>query len=631
MKNFKLSLIALLGLPTLILAQDLYVSPTSYMYVQDEVVFVTDDVQLESADSFIYLRDGAQLIQDNNTKNSDLGELSVYQQGTVGVFEYNYWCSPVGVGTNGTTGDVNFDVTNFHSPDSGAINEINSTTFSISTSGFNSTNTEIKTYWLWQVLNAYSYNDWVSIRYYPASVETGAGFTMKGDPGADRIIDFRGRPNNGDLSIDVDWDGSSVAVNYDGLAGNQVESLIGNPYPSTMDLKMFLINANNQADLESAIYFWQQKVNSSHYLADYEGGYGMWVPGTLLDLNDHGSFTAATFVNYEIGSIVGETGITGTGTGTAYGAPYSRRYAAIGQGFMVRSLPGIQNGNAEINNSMRLYVKDTPGNVDVFGKSSQSNNEEDNKIIAMSHNGLDYSDIINNPTIIPEIKIHTKINDSYYRESLLAFRANTNTSYQANSDGKIAQKLASDTYFIADNNELSIKSIQYNIDAKIPFGMLAENNQSTYSVTIYSTEDIADSVEIFMHDKLNDTYTNIRNGTFEITLDVGTHNDRFEVVFKDASKEANDELIITEAEITGSFDVFQNNTNNQLVIKNPKSYIVKSFTMYDVTGKLIYNKHNLGNDTEYTFPTNTLSSGTYITKITTDQNFEITKKVIINN
>ena len=77
--------------------------------------------------------------------------------------------------------------------------------------------------------------------------------------------------------------------------------------------------------------------------------------------------------------------------------------------------------------------------------------------------------------------------------------------------------------------------------------------------------------------------------------------------------------------------VFQNNSNNQLVIKNPKSYIVKSFTMYDVTGKLIYNKHNLGNDTQYTFPTNTLSSGAYITKIITDQDFEITKKVIVNN
>jgi len=45
MKKFKLSLIALLGLPALLLAQDLYVSPSSYMFVQNEVVFVNDDIR----------------------------------------------------------------------------------------------------------------------------------------------------------------------------------------------------------------------------------------------------------------------------------------------------------------------------------------------------------------------------------------------------------------------------------------------------------------------------------------------------------------------------------------------------------------------------------------------------------
>ena len=39
------------------------------------------------------------------------------------------------------------------------------------------------------------------------------------------------------------------------------------------------------------------------------------------------------------------------------------------------------------------------------------------------------------------------------------------------------------------------------------------------------------------------------------------------------------------------------------MISNPKSHTVKAFTMYDAAGKLIFNNVNLGNNTEYTFPT----------------------------
>ena len=60
MRKITLTLAAFLGLSYLATAQDLYVAPTSYMYVQDEVVFVNDDIRLEATDSNIYLRDGAQ-------------------------------------------------------------------------------------------------------------------------------------------------------------------------------------------------------------------------------------------------------------------------------------------------------------------------------------------------------------------------------------------------------------------------------------------------------------------------------------------------------------------------------------------------------------------------------------------
>jgi hypothetical protein len=635
MKKITLSLIALLGIPTLMVAQDLYVSPASYMFVQDEVVFVNDDIQLDAADSNIYLRDGAQLVQNTNTQNSDIGELSVYQNQTstggtsTGIFEYNYWCSPVGVADTSMNTNVNFDINNLRRP-TGLITSPN---YGISPTGYNSTATEIKSYWLWQMESGGGYADWSHVTN-TGSVATGLGFTMKGSPTANNIIDFRGRPNTGTLTHDCSFSGTDSDTSS-GL-DNQVETLTGNPYPSAMDLLLFL--RANQVTLDGSIYFWEQQATATHLIKSYEGGYATWTPVLINDNNDAGLYAEATFSTYDD---AGGDLNTDAGTSGNYTAAFKRRYAAIGQGFMVRSpnaAGAAAGGTFTTDNSMRLYMQEAISNATLgsqFGKdSSESDNttsSENQEIVAMSHNGLDYMSILENPSITPELRIHTKINNKYFRVNVIGFNSEKNLSYNKFGDAEIPSVLNTDSYFIADNHKLVIKSMAYDIDARLPYGLNADEETNEYSITINSSNNVSDNIEVFVYDKEEDTYTDIKNGVFEITLAQGEYDNRFEIVFKDASKEANEDLLITEVEVIGSFDVFQNNTNNQLVIKNPKSHIVKSFTMYDVTGKLIYNKHNLGNDTEYTFPTNTLSSGAYITKITTDQNFEITKKVIVNN
>lgn len=650
MKKITLTLAALLGITSFISAQDLYVSPSSYVFVQDEVVFVNDDLRLEATDSNIYLRDGAQLVQNTDTKNSDIGELSVYQLQTssgglsTGVYEYNYWNSPVGVADASMNTNVNFDISNLHKPTNPALSSDVTTATYGTTNDYQSTATEIAKYWLWQMQSGGGYAQWSHVSDI-GNVASGYGFTMKGSPTANNTLDFRGRPNTGDMDIDCTFSGTDMDTNS-GLS-DQVETLTGNPYPSTMDLKRFLMHPTNKVVLDGSIYFWEQNAIGSHNLTEYDGGYAVYTPGAVVPDADYnnpahpnwaidGTYAVATFANYN-GS--GDNiGASGSGPSSDYTANHARRYAAIGQGFMVRSFDNggaAAGGTAKIENSMRLYVKNIPGgNTDVFAKNTQNAEVSignSNKVIAMSHNGIDYQTIINNPTATPEIRIHTKINNTYYRENVLAFRNNTDLSYNKFCDGKNPMVLKSDTYFIADSKKLVIKSIAYDIDTRLPFGLNADNTNNTYSITINSLNNISSNIEVFVYDKEADTHTDIRNGAFEISLPQGEYDNRFEIVFKDASKEANEELLVEETEVINSFDVFQNNTNNQLTIKNPKSHIVKSFTMYDVTGKLIYNKHNLGNETEYTFPTNTLSAGTYVTKVVTDQNFEISKKVIVHN
>ncbi|MFV5703833.1 secretion protein, partial [Flavobacterium sp. XS2P12] len=118
----------------------MYVSPNSYVFANNEVVFVKQQLELNAADSNFYLREDGQLIQGSElqrvepqSKNKGLGSLSVFQEGTTNNFQFNYWCSPVG-GNISTAGNSPFgitqlkdivDLTNSNNPTILAMNNYN--------------------------------------------------------------------------------------------------------------------------------------------------------------------------------------------------------------------------------------------------------------------------------------------------------------------------------------------------------------------------------------------------------------------------------------------------------------------------------------------------------------------------
>lgn len=622
-------------------SQDLYVDNNTYLYARDVVLFVNDDIRLETATSNIYMRGDAQLIQNTDTKNSDAGELSIYQNQTVGVYEYNFWCSPVGVSVDGTVNaNVDFDGSNIHDPaDHTDLTNVTSAPYGFIGNSYNGTATQLATYWIFTLISGGGYADW-SQELNTGNIPTGYGFTLKGSPNPDNVLDFRGRPNNGDISIDCTFTG----VDSDPLSGptNQVETLTGNPYPSALDLKLFLTDGfgsssptgtNNRSVLNGEAFFWEQKNVNSHNLADYEGGYSVYTPGDPTNLADNGSYATAPFENYNLdGSVNGPT----TGNTQNFSANNERRYAAVGQGFIVSSVdnggaPG--GGTAVFNNAMRLYLAEDStigGNGSVFAKNkSKGKHSESEKpeVIAMSHNGIDYQEIINNPITIPEIRIHTKINNTFYRESVIAFREGTpnNNTYNRFFDGRNYEGgLTRDAYLLSDDKELVIKSINYSEDTKIPLGLKANKDNTPFDVSIFNLKAIPEHISIYVHDKLNDSYTDIRNNTFSVTLDEGTHNNRFEITFSKQN------VLDTETLSMSDFKIFENARRHQLEIINPNRLEIHELKLYDVSGKLVLNKSVFSNKRKTTIPTKSLSSGMYVLSLKLSDNQMLNKKVVIS-
>lgn len=605
-------------------AQDLYVDDNSYLYARDVVVFVNDDIRLETATSNLYFRGDAQLIQNSDTKNSDLGELSIYQNQTTGVYEYNYFCSPVGVSVDGTAqANVAFDGSNIHDPaDHTDLTNVSSTAY-LYTTAYEGTATELSNYWLYTLRDGEGYYSWKQI-FDTGTADTGYGFTLKGSPNANNVLDFRGRPNNGTITVSCAFDG----IDDQPTSGtpNTAETLTGNPYPSTLDLKLFFANSvTNQVNLSGEIFFWEQKPNNTHFLRGYEGGYGVYVPGPLGNLLDNGTYTTAAFENYN-GD--GSTNGTTTGNTTDFSANNQRRYAAVGQGFIIQST-GL-GGNATFDNSMRLvYIPEdstTGGDGAVFAKNGKSKKSKPKKeAVAMSHNGVDYKSIIENPTVIPEIRIHTHIDNTYYKENVIAFRESTpdNNTYNKFYDGRNINELSSDAYLISEDKELVIKSVNYDETTRLPLGLKASNDNMEFSISINKLNDLPNSVNIYVFDNVNNTYTDIKNGTFNVTLDEGTYNDRFEVTFNNNVLSSNAENILED------FEVFQNNRISQLKILNPNKLDINSFKLYDVSGKRVMQELVSSSKRKYTYSTRALSDGIYIIKIELQGQHVFSKKIIV--
>ena len=218
----------------------LTVRNTSYVYAEDIVVFVNDDINIRENTSSIYLRDESQLIQGTGTTgNSGIGKLSVHQTGTSNTYMYNYWCSPVGnTNANNNANRAFIANANIHDPVGHADPELNkihclSANF---TSGYNgiatvpmTTAQTISNFWLYSYNPGTLYSEWDYVGD-SNEVTTGYGFTMKGNPSGAQKYDFRGKPNNGTILTAV-------------ISGE--ETLVGNPYPSAVDARDYIHDTTN--------------------------------------------------------------------------------------------------------------------------------------------------------------------------------------------------------------------------------------------------------------------------------------------------------------------------------------------------------------------------------------------------
>lgn len=542
----------------------------------DVQVKMLNDTQLRNTwylkmDGNVDLVDKSQLVQTSTSilDAASTGKIERDQQGQSNKFNYNYWGSPVSSSSNGnyTIANVLRDGTN---PDDLKIIQWTSSLNSVLSSPITMSNR-----WLYKFQNlSQEYANWTVIT--PTSVMLpGEAFTMKGSSASaeSQNYTFVGLPNNGNINLPIS-------------ANNQ--NLTGNPYPSALDANAFI--TSNLDSTTGTLLFWEHyTTNDTHVLHDYQGGYAT---RTLVG----GTPPVAPAEASGLGS---STRIPG-------------RFIPVGQGFFV--IGNTTGGTIKFRNSHRAFIKENHVQSNTMFKP--------NAVTEVP--SFDNSEDTYENDEFSKIRLAFISPNNYNRQLLLGFMDDLATEdLDAGYDAILADVQPSDMYFKLGNHKLNIQGAgHFNANNIYPLGVKT-HIQGTIQIILEITEFFDDTQSVFIYDSETQIYHNLRDGIFTMVLPAGTY-DRFSLRFTDSLLTVNDNNLADGITLThSSSDAMLNILNNVLDAE------IQKVDLYNIIGQHIKTvKIDEGYQQHIRVPVNSLTTGTYIAKITTSAGIYTTKIIL---
>ncbi|WP_034041325.1 LamG-like jellyroll fold domain-containing protein [Wocania ichthyoenteri] len=570
-------------------------------------------------DGIIDLVGESQLIQsEGSIVDTDSGGfLERDQQGTANGFNYNYWSSSVGPITGNTvTRGTGVSYPNTNHTIAGVLNDGTDTDAYQPLDFIVALNTgegpppppgtakEISSYWLYKFYGADDdYNSWESINE-ATPLLAGEGFTMKGTLGAVAITDqqnyvFKGLPNNGDITLPLN---KNVTVQN---PTGDVERLIGNPYPSAIDVTEFILDNMSIADggnnatgtvFNGALYFWDHfGEENTHVLRGYVGGYATrnLTGGAVAIAND-------TRINNNLTS----------------GSKIPGQYIPVNQGFFVSTaLDGfnddngvpvdvVDGGDIVFKNNQRVFATED-GSTSLFLKSSS-------KKSGIANNNKHKDDT-------PRIRLMFDSPTGYHRQIVLGKNVNASNNFDLGYDAIMVDVSEEDMYWAFNKSKFVIQGVSnFNDTQEFPLGLIIENS-GIARIKLDGVENLETNKSIYIKDNTTNETFLINNNPFEIFLDAGSYNYRFSLVFKSQS------LSVDDIEITDDVSIYFDESISELKVIGLNDRELLSITLYNIIGQKIKFIDYTSNKTSKQI---SVITGAYIVQLNTTKG-KINKKIIV--
>ncbi|OJV48002.1 MAG: hypothetical protein BGO40_06855 [Chryseobacterium sp. 39-10] len=400
----------------------------------------------------------------------------------------------------------------------------------------------------------------------------GKGFAVK-EPSKDFVqgetavtATFKGVPNNATLKNN-DQEGITITRKSIGLGWN----LIGNPYPSNIDLK--LLYEDNISKMLPEFRFWDNRVNNTY--VQYGGAYSGYSYAFYNAASDEGN-PAPTG---DAGNNTGTPGDPGTEAGL-YGI------AKVGQGFLVRA-SNVGSAKVIFSNTQRTVEQPARG---FFGRSASAKDRYRIQLITPANLNL-------TTTVV------------YFNGGNNGFGL---------EDSRHPSNTTSDALFTFAQTDRTI------INGRAPFGdtdVITVGTrhfvQGVYKIRAVDMIGVfKNGQHIYLKDKLLNTMTDLTSGDYTFTSDAGEFTNRFEIVYRPSP------ILTTESFQKEQLIVYRD--GNDYVVKSMGKKIIQLET-YDGAGRAILKLQP--NSTQVRINGDLLNNGLYILKIHRDDEVS-TKKIL---
>ena len=504
-----------------IIACSVKINSGNVVFNANHSLIVTNEVTV-SGGSLVF-ENNSSLVQINDASIANTGDIT-YKRNTTPIkkFDYTYWSSPVFPQTL------------------------------VGLSPFTASN---KYFYFDQVIN-----NWVSIPSLNL-MSKAKGYIIRApnyfDPNTAAIFNasFIGTPNNGVITIPI-------------VVSTGFFNLIGNPYPSALNIDAFLSNPLNTGVVDATVYLW------THNTPITSGPIGLYTS------NDYAAY------NY----------LGGTGTTNAINSGINNTIPtgkiASGQSFFIK---GLSNNNVTFNNSMRVIA-----NNDQFFRTSQNSNTTTSEFEKHRF----WLDIAS-----PE---------GVYKQTLIGYAENATLGIDRGYDGTFLDSgNLVNLYSLVGTDKLTIQGrpLPFSDQDEVPLGYNA-NIAGNYSINLYSFDNLFLNQNIYLKDNVLNVLHNLKLGAYTFATNSGVYNSRFSVIYQDTALGINNPTFLEN-------NVVLYKPNKQLIV-NSGNAIMKSIKIYDIRGRLILEKEAI-NTSECALTLNTTNE-VLVVKITTLDLQTVTKR-----
>lgn len=342
--------------------------------------------------------------------------------------------------------------------------------------------------------------------------------------------EFVGIPNNGLVY-------SSVVI------GATANNLIGNPYPSALDIHDFLLEPTNQTLLDGTVYLWAHLTPFANNV-----------------------YTANDYVTYNFSGGVGLGSPTSVG-----GLPVTPpgRYIGAGQSFFIR---GLANGSAVLNNSMR---EGGTNNSQFYRNASSLSNQTD----------LDFER--------NRIWLNISNDNGSNSQMLYGYIESATEGYDRGFDGEFTSvNTQLSIYTKLNDKQLSIQARDLNFSSEdiIPISY-SSSTPSQMTISLSNFDGLFIDQAIYLQDNLLNIVHDLKLSNYQFYTESGNFDDRFVLRFTPTSTLQNNDFQFNDNAII----IY--NENQNVMIKSMLTNI-KEIEIIDLAGRVLLRKSNLQSNLE---------------------------------